>query len=217
METAYKNNPENYGVILNYGNLLVETGNLEEGIAFLQKAVGIIDTDPDAWMHLGLAYTIKREFQKALEYYEKALTLDKTNAWIHDSLGFIHFSIFQKTGNTENNDAALENFRKAIELDPRLASAYNGLGGAYKAEGQLDKAISAWEKSLEIDKDYTFPLYNLGVAYLQKGDKNRAVRYFERYLYLNFRNLSPYEVKEIEELILKCKSLSTPTSDKIYN
>jgi tetratricopeptide (TPR) repeat protein len=217
METAYQNNPENYGVILNYGILLVKTGHLEEGIAFLRKAIGIIETDPDAWIQLGLAYSIKREFQKALEFYEKALTLDNTNAWIHDNLGFLHFSIYQKTGKVEDNDAALENFQKAIELDPHLASAYNGLGGAYKAAGQLERAIAAWEKSLELAPDYSFPLYNLGVAYLQKGDKNQALKYFERYLFLNYRNLSPEEIRKIEGLILMCKSTGNATGRKIYN
>ncbi len=206
MDTGYKNNPENYTILLNYGVLLVKTGNLEKGIEFLQKAIGKIETDPDAWIHLGLACTIKREYEKALECYERAFTLDSTNAWIHDSMGFLHFSIYQKTGKAEDNAAALENFQKAIELDPRLASAYNGLGGAYKAAGQLDKAISAWEKSLEIDKDYGFPLYNLGITYLQKGDKKRALKYLERYLFLNHRNLSPEERRELEALILKCKN-----------
>lgn len=210
MESGYKNNPENYGVILNYGVLMVKTGLLDKGIEFLQKAIGIMDTDPDAWTHLGMAYTIKREFQKALEFYEKALILDSTNALIHDNLGFLHFTIYQRTGKIGDNTAARENFRKAIELDPCLASAYNGLGGAYKAAGQVDKAISAWEKSLELDPDYGFPLYNLGVAYLQKGNKDRALQYFKRYLFLNYRNLSPEELQEIEGLIVRCKDLSSP-------
>jgi len=211
METGYRNNPENYGVILNYGILMVQIGFLDKGIEFLQKAIEKIETDPDAWTHLGIAHTIKGEFQKALECYEKALTLDRTNALIHDNLGFLHFSIYQKTGKIEDNTAALEDFQKAIELDPNLASAYNGLGGAYKAAGRLDKAISAWEKSLELEPDYGFPLYNLGVSYLQKGNKDRALKYFERYLFLNYRNLSPEERREIEGLIVRCKSSSSPS------
>jgi tetratricopeptide (TPR) repeat protein len=205
METGYKNNPENYGLILNYGILMVKTGLLDEGIEFLQKAIGKIETDPDAWTHLGIAYSVKGDFQKALEYYEMALTLDSTNALIYDNLGFLHFSNYQKTGNIEDNAAALEYFKKAIELDPYLASAYNGLGGAYKAAGQLDTAMLTWEKSLELEPDYGFPLYNLGVAHLQKGNKTRALKYLERYLFLNYRNLPPDELREIEGLIEKCK------------
>jgi arylsulfatase A-like enzyme/tetratricopeptide (TPR) repeat protein len=206
METGYRNNQNNYGIILDYGVLMVKTGQVDKGIEFLQKAVDIIDNDPDAWIQLGMAYTAKGELQKALEYYEKALILDSTNALIHDNLGFLHFSLFLKTGKIADNTAALENFLKAIELDPRLASAYNGLGGAYKAAGQLDIAISAWEKALELKPDFGFPLYNLGVAYLQKGNKARALKYFERYLFLNQKNISPEERRKLEALILKCKN-----------
>ena len=205
METGYRNNAENYRIILNYGVLMIKTGLLSKGIEFLQKAIGIIETDPDAWTYLGIAYTVKSEFQKALEYFDKALTLDSSSALIHDNLGFLHFSIYQKTGKIEDNAAALRNFQMAVDLDPRLASAYNGLGGAYKVVGQLEKAISAWEKSLEIHPDYGFPLYNLGVLYLQKGNKDQALIYFKRYLFLNYRNLATEELREIEGLIVKCK------------
>lgn len=206
METAYRNNQENYGILLDYGILLVKTGHVDKGIEFLQKALGIIDNDPDAWIQLAVAYTEKGEHQTALEHYKQALALDSTNALIHDNLGVLHFSLFLKTGNAADRAAALENFQKAVELDPELASAYNGLGGVYKAAGRIDSAIEAWEKSLALDPDYSFPMYNLGVALLQKGDKARALKYFERYLYLNHKKLSPGERRELDALIERCKN-----------
>ena len=105
----------------------------------------------------------------------------------------------------EDNARAVESFQKAVELDPQLASAYNGLGGAYKASGQLDQAIEVWEKALELDPDYDFPIYNLGVAYLQKGYKTRALEYFERYLLAKNGAISAEELRKIEAFILECK------------
>lgn len=206
MEKGFENNQENYSLILDYGILLVDIGRLDKGIQFLQKALALIDTDADAWIQLGRAYAAKGELQKALEYYEKALSLDSTNALIHDNMGFLHFSLYLKTGKIEDNTEALENFRKAIQLDPELASAYNGLGGTYKASGQIEKAIKAWEKSLELNPDFGFPLYNLGVAYLEKGNKARALKCLERYLFLNQNNLSSEERRKLDALILKCKN-----------
>lgn len=205
MEKGYRNNPGNYGLLLDYGILLVKTGNVDKGIEFLQKALGIIDYDPDPWIQLGQAYAAKGDYPQALEYYRKALALDSTNALIHDNLGVIYFTIYQRTRKNEDNAAALESFQKAVELDPGLASAYNGLGGAFRAAGQIDKAISAWEKSLELKPDYGFPLYNLGITLLQKGDKDRALANFERYLVLNHRRLSPREREELDALIAECK------------
>jgi arylsulfatase A-like enzyme/tetratricopeptide (TPR) repeat protein len=205
LETGQENNPENYGIIVSYGFLMVKLGQLDRGIEFLHKALEKVDTDPDVWTHLGIAYTAKRDYQTALEHYEKALSLDKTDALIYNNMGFLYYSIYLQTGKMEDNNRALECYQKAIEIDPLLASAYNGLGGAYKAQGQIDRAIEAWEKSLELDPDYGYSLYNLGLTYLQIGEKEKALKHFERYLFLNYKTLSPQERREIQELIDKCK------------
>jgi arylsulfatase A-like enzyme/Flp pilus assembly protein TadD len=205
MESGYINNPDDYGIISAYGLLLVNEGRLDKGIEFLQKALGIIDYDPEVWTHLGIAYSQKGEFQKALHSYEKALSLDDTDALIHNNLGLLHFSTLIQTKKVQEGTKALESYRKAIELDPGLASAYNGLAGVFHVIGQTDNAISMWEKALELEPDYDFPIYNLGLAHLDKGNKAQALKYFERYLLLKDRTLSPEERRKIVELIRLCK------------
>lgn len=205
IESGYKNNPEDYGIISSYGLLLVNEGKLDKGIEFLQKALDIIDYNPEVWTHLGIAYSQKGELQKALISNEKALSLDDTDALIYNNLGLLHFTIFRQTKNRQNRARALESYKKAIELDPGLASAYNGLGGVYKFIGQIDNAIAVWEKSLDLDPDYDFPIHNLGVAYLEKGYKAQALKYFERYLFLKDRTLPFEERQKILELIRMCK------------
>ena len=46
---------------------------------------------------------------------------------------------------------AIYRWEKAVEIDPKYASAYNDLAIAYEHEGQLDKARQAYEKALELD------------------------------------------------------------------
>jgi arylsulfatase A-like enzyme/Flp pilus assembly protein TadD len=205
IENGYKNNPEDYGIISSYGLLLVGERKPDRGIEFLQKALEIIDYDPEVWIYLGIAYSQKGEFQKALESHEKALSLDDTDALIYNNLGLIHFTLFNQTKNIQDHTRALEYYRKAITLDPGLASAYNGLGGVFKVIGQIDNAISMWEKTLELDPDYDFPIYNLGVAYFEKGNKAQALKYFERYLLLKDKTLSFEERQKIVEFIRRCK------------
>jgi arylsulfatase A-like enzyme/Flp pilus assembly protein TadD len=206
MESGYKNNPEDYGIISSYGILLIKQGKLDKGIEILQKALEIIDYDPDVWTHLGIAYGQKGEPQKALDCYEKALSLDNKDAMIYYNKGLFHLSIYMQTKRAQDHARALECFKKAIELDSGLASAYNGLGVTYRIGGQIDYAISVWEKTLELSPDYDLPLYNLGVAYLEKGNKARALKYFEKYLLLKSKTLTPEERREIEDYIRKCKN-----------
>jgi arylsulfatase A-like enzyme/tetratricopeptide (TPR) repeat protein len=205
MESGYKNNPESYGIVTTYAFLLVKQGRLDKGIVLLKKAINIIDYDPEVWTYLGIAYTHKGEFQKALESYEKAHSLDENDALIYSNMGFLHFSIFLRTKKVEDHARALESYKTAVKIDPSLASAYNGLGSTYKVIGQIDKAVTCWEIAVELDPDYDFPIFNLGVIHLQKGNKSRALEYFERYLVLKNDTLPPDERREIEAYIRKCK------------
>lgn len=205
MECGFKNNPENYEIISSYGFLLIEEGMLDEGIALLQDAINVIDYDPEVWTHLGTAYCKRGEFHKAWESYDKALSLDDTDALIYSNLGFLYYSIFLQTKSSGDHARALECYKKAIQLDPSLAAAHNGLGSAYKLIGQIDEAIACWEKALELDPDYDFAIYNLGVAYLQKRHKSLALKCFERYLRLKGSALTPDERREIEAYIRRCK------------
>ena len=46
---------------------------------------------------------------------------------------------------------ALYRWRRATELDPSYAPAWDNLGIAYEHEGEFDKAREAYEKALELD------------------------------------------------------------------
>jgi tetratricopeptide (TPR) repeat protein len=205
MEEGLKNNPGDYSIISGYGIFLVKEGKLDKGIELLHRGLVLIDFDPEVWINLGIAYWRKGEYRKALEQYEKALSLDNNDAVIFSNLGTLYLSIFKQTKKREDHYRSIENFKKAIELDPALSSAHNGLGGAYKIIGRNDEAIDSWEKSLELKPDFDFPVYNLGVAYLEKGNKARALKYFVRYLLLKKNTISPQERREVEALIRKCK------------
>ena len=121
--------------------------------------------------------------------------------WRH---GFI-FLIFIEKRDRMAFQNALQNFKKAIELDPDYASAYNGLGGAYLLAGDFDGAIYCLEKALEIEPDSARALFNLGLAYLNKGDKTRALGLFMSYKDKFSRFISPPEKERLEELIQKCR------------
>ena len=51
---------------------------------------------------------------------------------------------------TASNEAAVENFKKAIELNPRRLANFVELGRAYAALGQEDEARTALEKGLSL-------------------------------------------------------------------
>jgi arylsulfatase A-like enzyme/Flp pilus assembly protein TadD len=202
---GFKNNAKNYDIVSVYGTLLIEKGDLDKGIEVLQYALEMIDFDPEVFNLLGFAHWRSGEEQKALEYFNRALELDKKHAGAYVNLGALYFEIFTRTKKREDYDQSMYNLKKAIEFNPKLASAYRGLGAGYKVAGQLDAAISVWKKGLELNPKDAFIVVNLGMACFEKGDKAQALKYFERYLSLRGQALSPEERRRVEDYIQKCK------------
>ncbi len=66
-------------------------------------------------------------------------------------------------------DEALDCYRRAIEVDPDLALAWNGLSLALRQKGDLDGAIEAGRKLVELEPDDPLSHTNLSVLYQNKG------------------------------------------------
>lgn len=198
--------PSSYEVFSTYVNYLLNAGRHDEVIALFNKwNLRQMEHDPEIWNFLGAAYSGKEEFQKAIEAYEMALSLDDRYPVIFNNLATVYISIFLKTKDPNAYQKSLQNFERAIELNPNYASAYNGLGSAHLLTGNTDRAINCLEKALEINPDFGLALYNLGLAYLEKGEKARALDCFLKYRQKHVRSLSPSEIKKLEELIQKCR------------
>jgi len=198
--------PSSYEILSTYVLYLNHAGQYDDVIAILnKKRLRQMEYDPELWNYLGVAYWSKGNFEKALEAYEKALSLENDYAVVFSNLGTVYLSIFMKTRDQKAYQKSLQNFKKAIELDPEYAWAYNSLGGAYGQVGNWGQAIYFWEKALELSSDFGYALFNLGLAYLNKGDKVKALDYFNRYKDNYYYSLPPDEKKKLEALIQKCK------------
>jgi len=198
--------PSSYGIIVTYVQYLVDAGQYGDVIKFLEKMkFRQMEYDPEMWNYLGVAYTRKGDFEKALKAYEKALLLDNEYAVVFRNLGSAYFSLFLKTRDQKDCQKSIQNYKKAIELQPDYASAYNRLGVAYRQTGNLDEAIYSWKKALELRPDVGYPLYNLGFAYMDKGDKTQALSYFSKYKEMHYHSLSSEGKDKLDALIQKCR------------
>ena len=116
------------------------------------------------------------DFDRAVELYRGSLALYPT-AEAHTFLGWtFHFQ-----GKIEE---AIEECKRAIELDPDFGNPYNDIGSYLIQLGRYDEAIPWLERAIEA-KRYEprhFPYYNLGRAYLAKGSINRASELFKQSL-----------------------------------
>ncbi len=93
----------------------------------------------------------------------------------------------------EDNERAIEMFKRAIALDSNYALAYAGLADAYSQRVQrfnfpetwADSSIALSERALELDADIAEPYKALGLAYSQRGWYRKAIREYEHALRRN--------------------------------
>lgn len=72
-------------------------------------------------------------------------------------------------------DDAEKFYRQALQLNPREARAYLGLGRLYAAENKADDAAGAFKKAVEIKPKLAEARFNLGMIYAATGHKDLAL------------------------------------------
>ena len=72
-------------------------------------------------------------------------------------------------------EKAIEDFTRAVQIDPKLAMAYSNRGSAYFDLGQKEKAIRDFTQAIQIDPKYANAYFNRGTAYSELGEKEKAV------------------------------------------
>jgi len=85
----------------------------------------------------------------------------------HFKQGFDH----QNQGNLEQ---AIDEYKKAVELDSNHLKAHMNLGTVYLQQEKYDQAIEEFSTVVKLNYYYGKAHYNLGYIYLLKGEKEKA-------------------------------------------
>jgi serine/threonine protein kinase/Tfp pilus assembly protein PilF len=153
---TYTNNPQAYQAYLKgryYWNQRVEEG-LRKGIEYFRQA---IELDPNyalAWSGLADSYFILPEYgsysvneylPKAKQAAENAIELDANLAEAQTSLAYIEHTYDWKFAEAEKR------YKKAIELNPNYATAYQWYAELLLQQRRFDEAQNTAKKSVELE------------------------------------------------------------------
>ena len=171
----------------------VQNLNFAIPVNLIEKAIQgkgeLVEGSPGYFYSLGVIAKNKREYDKAIEYYKKVMSLDDKYLDAYLDLGIIYYDQGQY-------DLEVENFLKATQLDQNNYDAYFYLGTAYEDKGLYDEAIVAYERALEIKPDDKDSLYYLSFLYILTGEKTKAFK-----LVPKLRELNPGLANEIKILL----------------
>jgi tetratricopeptide (TPR) repeat protein len=84
-------------------------------------------------------------------------------------------------------DQAIEQFRMAVELDPKAIITHQKLGDAYARKGMFDKAKEQYEEVRKLNPNSPLSYLGLGVVYSRQFEIGEAVKYFHKGLSLDPR------------------------------
>jgi tetratricopeptide (TPR) repeat protein len=105
----------------------------------------------------------------------------------------------KKNSSVENADKAIENYSKAIKINPKFAKAYNNRGIAYIWKKNYDLAIADFNKAIELDPNNGKVYNNRAIVYSYQGKTDKARQDLNKAQSLGIA-INPDFLKKIESL-----------------
>ncbi len=144
-----------------YGRL----GQWDNAISSFNRALdNLLYTTPHiALCNLGEAYRGKKDYERSIDSYRKALKTEPRFPTAFRGLALTYMAM-------GNYEAAISSLGKAIQYAPRFANAYFDLGRAYTGQSETWEAISAFNMVVELAADT--PLADMALEEIRKLQGN---------------------------------------------
>lgn len=140
----------------------------------LQKALQIDPHDPTALSEMGLMQYNRGNVTAAIDYYEQSLRN-----------GSDRFNLSKRVATYNNLAAAyadqklydkeIEQYEKAVEIDPQFYYSYYNMGLSYEERGQYDNAQIAYKKTIDINENFADAHMRLAHLYAIQNDWTDAL------------------------------------------
>jgi len=149
--------PGKYYVKFYLGSCHIALDDPKSALKYFEAALNLDPHEqdvPSIYSYMGVALKDMGEYRKALEVLQKGQKLDRERTDIYNLMGFCNFKL-------KEHDAAIENFKKVIDLDPSSAIDYANIASNYRDMGLRTKAIRYYEMALTLDSSIEFAKENL--------------------------------------------------------
>jgi tetratricopeptide (TPR) repeat protein len=234
--------PDYAGAYKQLGDVYLNLNRDNEGIAAYEKAYTLDNKQEQACYEAGYWYNGKGNFDKALEWLNKATAI-KPTVNSYNELGFAYYSlkrneeafaayknvlqinplngtaykgmgdVYRRNYSPAKTTEAIENYRMSIQNNPSSSGSYFGIGWCYNELHNYDSSITYLLKALQLDKSITAAYTELGYAQYMKGLNNDALITFDKGLALSPKQKLPLYYKGLVYVVLKDKY----NANKIYD
>ena len=146
-------NPNDNNALHLLGYLNFQRGDVDEGILLIKKSLSIFPNFPEALINLGNAYIQKKQYNEAINSFQKAISLKEVPGF-WTLLGNAYFA---------NNDSvnAEISYEKSISLNSNDPITFNNLGVINNLQGNKKEAKNYYLQALKFNKNYVDANVNL--------------------------------------------------------
>ena len=111
-----------------------------------------------AWDYLAISYLERFKFHDAYIASVQASIYLPDNPYVLNNLGCALTSL-------ERCTESIVILKRAVRLDPKMASAYNNLGNALRFNGEYEEALQCFLTAIQIAPEFAYIYNNLGLTY----------------------------------------------------
>ncbi|PRQ75797.1 hypothetical protein AAT19DRAFT_12819 [Rhodotorula toruloides] len=123
-----------------FSNILYVSEKRAELAALAQEYVRVERMRPEVCCLVGNYYSLRRDHEKAILYFRRALKLDWNYLSAWTLMGHEYVEI-------KNTNAAIASYRRAVEVDRKDYRAWYGLGQAYELLGEPYYALNYYNRA----------------------------------------------------------------------
>jgi adenylate cyclase len=177
--------------------------SMEKAEQMAQKAISLRGYQAPDYVLLSSINLLKKDFDEAIEYGEKAVELGPNNSSAH----FFHGMALRFAGQYKE---AISKFEKAIRLNPIKPLNYlNNLGWSYLLAKEYESAIVVFNEAIQSNPDYLFAYMGLSATYNLSGNEEKSHWAAENVLRVNpkfslaaYEKRSPIKIAEDKKRII---------------
>ncbi len=230
LETGNTDDPEAYEYYIQGRGYLQNNKSINNIESAIDAFLFAIRKDPQyALAHSGLAQAYWEKYdlvknnkwaQEAIKESEHAFELNNKIAYVNIVLGRIH-------DGTGKYKEAVNDFNRALNIDPVSYEGYQGLATTYEKQGLMNEAERTYKRAIDMQPNNWIGYNSLGVFYYKHSLYDDAISQFKKVIelnpqnYLGYSNLGgmyyfqdkPKEASEMFERAFKIKQSYTVASN----
>lgn len=140
LSEAYKRNPTDNYIRINYGTALCKIDSIDQGIRIFKEVIQSDAKNYIAYQNIGYFSMNREQYDTALYYYNKTLAINPKSALTYNNRGFLKYKMGK-------NKEALSDVNTSLKLDKYNSFAYKNRALISISEGKIEAACEDLAKA----------------------------------------------------------------------